>query len=310
MKRALICLILLSLFIITGCKEKQSMRNAVYTDSNAVNYDANMKRDLLCLMMSYPEYICNIERSSDGNVFIMMKSGRKILYDDKRTKNFEHKLANPDLQDMMGQTYPLADISNLMEEDFDPGRIRKYALLSEVYGESREKIQGNLISVKVGYKKFLFNRNNKAAEALETVMKELIQLTQSRNDIYSAVFPTSGTFNYRLISGTNLLSAHSFGTAIDLAVDKRDYWKWASRESGEKRVASYPKEVVRIFEKNNFIWGGKWGHFDIMHFEYRPELILKSRYFSNKQNYDDCWYDGVPQNDDNIKQKIQLIDKL
>ena len=310
MKKALICLILLSLFINTGCKEKQSMRNAVYTDSNAVNYDANMKRDLLCLMMSYPEYICNIERSSDGNVFIMMKSGRKILYDDKRTKNFEHKLANPDLQDMMEQTYPLADISNLMEEDFDPGRIRKYALLSEVYGESREKIQGNLISVKVGYKNFLFNRNNKAAEALEAVVKELIQLTQSRNDIYSAVFPTSGTFNYRLISGTNLLSAHSFGTAIDLAVDKRDYWKWSSRESGEKRVASYPKEVVRIFEKNNFIWGGKWGHFDIMHFEYRPELILKSRYFSNKQNYDDCWYDGVPQNDDNIKQKIQLIDKL
>jgi len=73
MKKALICLILLSLFINTGCKEKQSMRNAVYTDSNAVNYDANMKRDLLCLMMSYPEYICNIERSSDGNVFISLR---------------------------------------------------------------------------------------------------------------------------------------------------------------------------------------------------------------------------------------------
>jgi hypothetical protein len=21
------------------------------------------------------------------------------------------------------------------------------------------------------------------------------------------------------------------------------------------------------------IWGGKWGHFDTMHFEYRPELL-------------------------------------
>jgi hypothetical protein len=30
---------------------------------------------------------------------------------------------------------------------------------------------------------------------------------------------------------------------------------------------------VDIFERHGFIWGGKWGHFDTMHFEYRPELL-------------------------------------
>ena len=34
-----------------------------------------------------------------------------------------------------------------------------------------------------------------------------------------------------------------------------------------------PMDIVRIFEKHGFIWGGKWYHYDTMHFEYRPELL-------------------------------------
>jgi hypothetical protein len=37
----------------------------------------------------------------------------------------------------------------------------------------------------------------------------------------------------------------------------------------------YPQEIVEIFEKHGFIWGGKWSHFDLMHFEYRPEMLGK-----------------------------------
>ncbi|MFY4861157.1 M15 family metallopeptidase, partial [Aliarcobacter butzleri] len=35
-----------------------------------------------------------------------------------------------------------------------------------------------------------------------------------------------------------------------------------------------PLEIVEIFEKYGFIWGGRWYHFDTMHFEYRPELLV------------------------------------
>jgi hypothetical protein len=31
--------------------------------------------------------------------------------------------------------------------------------------------------------------------------------------------------------------------------------------------------IVRVFERHGFIWGGRWRHYDTMHFEYRPELI-------------------------------------
>lgn len=34
-----------------------------------------------------------------------------------------------------------------------------------------------------------------------------------------------------------------------------------------------PWEIVEIFEKYGFIWGGKWYHCDTMHFEYRPKLL-------------------------------------
>ena len=40
---------------------------------------------------------------------------------------------------------------------------------------------------------------------------------------------------------------------------------------------NYPQEIVELFEKHGFIWGGKWSHFDLMHFEYRPELLRKWR---------------------------------
>ena len=36
---------------------------------------------------------------------------------------------------------------------------------------------------------------------------------------------------------------------------------------------SPPQAVIDAFEKNGFVWGGKWSHFDNIHFEYAPEII-------------------------------------
>jgi hypothetical protein len=30
--------------------------------------------------------------------------------------------------------------------------------------------------------------------------------------------------------------------------------------------------VIKAFEDEGFIWGGKWEQYDNMHFEYRPEM--------------------------------------
>lgn len=311
MKKITAYVIYIFFSITAGLVVKQPMHNIAlaYEQTNKMAYDTKMKQDILCLMMAYPEHITGIERNEDGSVYVIIKSGKRILYDDKKIKNSEQKLNNPDLQDMMEQEYPLTDIKNLMEKDFNPGRIRHYTLLKEVYGGSKAQVQSNLIPVNIGGCHCIFNSNNKAADSLKEVMRELSPLAQKRRDIGSCVFPTSGTFNYRLIAGTNRLSPHSFGTAIDLASNKHDYWKWTSREEGEKRLAVYPREIVQIFEKNNFIWGGKWEKFDILHFEYRPELVFKARYFRNKSVSDKSWYDGVTYEDTNVKNYIEVINK-
>ncbi|OCA99321.1 glycoside hydrolase [Clostridium beijerinckii] len=261
------------------------------------DYKTEMKQDILILMLSYPQHIVDVEKKSDDEVYIIMKSGKKIIYDDKKEKNHEVKLTNPDLQDMLEQDYPLEKNTEIMDKNFDPGRARHYELLSEVYGNSKGAIEKNLASLKYGYTSYQFNKQNNANASLEAALKELMPLAKSRSDIGSILYPASGTFNYRVISGTGRLSPHSYGIAIDLKSDKRDYWKWSSEKAGKERLSDYPKELVEAFEKNNFVWGGKWGHFDILHFEYRPEIILKARYFANWNNNDE-WFQGVPLNEE------------
>jgi hypothetical protein len=271
-------------------------------------YSVTMKQDILSLMMAYPEYITSVQKDNNERVYLVMKSGKKILYDDKRTKNFEEKLNNPDLQDMLEQAYPLEPVTKLMDKNFDPGRARVYELIREVYGASRQQVEKNLTIVSTNYGSFQFNKQNKASESLKAAFAELKIMAQTNKKISAFLAPCSGTYNYRVIAGTERLSPHSFGTAIDLARDSRDYWKWATPEQGEKRLLSYSKEVVEVFEKHNFVWGGKWGHFDILHFEYRPEIILKSKYFRQKTEDDKPWYYGIPVEDGKAKSYIEIIE--
>jgi hypothetical protein len=69
---------------------------------------------------------------------------------------------------------------------------------------------------------------------------------------------------------------HSFGIAIDIDADHSDYWRWnrPGRDGTYPYRNRVPREVVDIFEKHGFIWGGAWYHYDTMHFEYRPELLV------------------------------------
>jgi hypothetical protein len=309
MRKNFILILLISLFLINQNTQIALATNVSLTNEPNNIYNVTMKQDLLCLLIAYPEFITNIEESN-GYVYLVMKSGKKLKYDDKTRKNAEEKLANPDLQDTLEQFYPLSEVKIIMEENFDPGRFRCYGLLSEVYGTSKQAIESNLSKVNVGYGNYQFNSNNNAAHSLSNVMKELLPLSQRNQNVRKCLFPCSGTFNYRLISGTNRLSPHAFGIAIDLASDKRDYWKWASKDSGGKRLASYPNELVEVFENSGFIWGGKWSHFDILHFEYRPEIILKARYFKANVDSKTTWYEGVPLDEVPVKNAIEKIETL
>lgn len=90
-----------------------------------------------------------------------------------------------------------------------------------------------------------------------------------------------GTFCWRKIANTDRQSVHSWGMTLGINASFSEYWQWYltshNQPIRENVQLTYrntvPWEIVEIFEKNGFIWGGKWYHYDTMHFEYRPELF-------------------------------------
>jgi len=278
------------------------------TDVSETPYEREAKRDLLALMMAYPNQIMDLEKGEDGLIYVVMSSGCKIVYDDMQSKSFEEKLDGADLSDTMELAYPLEDIDTLMEGDFDPGRFRNYDFLMDVYGDSETTVEANLQSVEAGPETCLFNGKNGAAGALTAVFFELSDIIRSDSTISEFVYPMSGTYNYRVIAGTERLSPHAFAIAIDLKNDITDYWREATREQGQTRLDVFPKEIVRIFEENGFIWGGKWAHFDLLHFEYRPELIIKAEYYTEQED-GQIWYQGYPQTNETFE-FIEIIEMV
>jgi hypothetical protein len=87
---------------------------------------------------------------------------------------------------------------------------------------------------------------------------------------------TGGTYNCRNVAGTNGLSLHGFGIAIDVAPNEEGYWQTADtdRKGRPIRRNHMPPAVVEAFEREGFVWGGRWNRFDTFHFEYRPEYRI------------------------------------
>jgi len=224
------------------------------------------------LLAAYPD---QLERIENGT--LVWRDGTRMLIDDgKGEKPFADWLDHPDIKDMFAQPYSPGKVED-PPKDFDPGRARNETFFNKVYGDCRKgEVEKSLTTVvwlpkKTG-QKLTFNKANGAAKALEAVSHELDELPASF-DAY--LFPSAGTYNCRVIAGTNRVSAHGQGIAIDIALKHSDYWRNASpsKDGSYAYKNAIPPEIVRIFEKHGFIWGGKWHHYDTMHFEYRPELL-------------------------------------
>ena len=75
----------------------------------------------------------------------------------------------------------------------------------------------------------------------------------------SAIHPGQygGCYVPRFIAGTTTLSNHAFGLALDLNVP----------ENQRGTVGQINRDVVAIFQRWGFTWGGTWHYTDPMHFE-------------------------------------------
>ena len=199
------------------------------------------------------------------------EDGTKIIYDDGREKSFEEKLDDCDIEDMFSMDYDrTSTVPGYLE---DCGRGRNEELFKKMYGRTEGEVRKNLVSVNWFGQKIPFTKVNGAAEQLGKVAAELAKLSQYRKYLTNA-----STFYWRKVRGANRQSAHSYGIAIDINTTYSNYWLWSNPNCSETDTLKYvnriPLEVVEVFEKYGFIWGGRWYHYDTMHFEYRPEFFM------------------------------------
>lgn len=226
------------------------------------------------LTAAYPKHI----RSIDGGTILFRDGTRMAVSDGKVGKSAAERPRTPDVDDMFAEPYVAGRPARPPRAGEDPGRTRYEPFFDRIYGDcSRGEVTPRMRDVawmpdrKGGTVRV--TTENGVADQLEKVVRDLKALPPAMTRY---LVPSAGTYNCRTIAGTGQRSMHAYGIAIDIATPMADYWRWGGGKGAAYRNR-IPFEIVEIFERHGFIWGGKWSHFDTMHFEYRPELLPPAR---------------------------------
>ena len=227
------------------------------------------------ILVAYP----HLRPGPDGSSLVT-SDGVTIEAEGPTGRAAREVLATPTLGDQFATPYPLTrDLGSRLTPFHDPGRARNQAFLAALYGADAETVRADLTTVAAGpggTARFSVTRRHGVACQLQGAMASLAADWADLGPFFASV---GGGFNWRRIAGTDRLSAHSYGIAVDINAELGGYWRWTGAAEG--RVGPWdnkvPWRLVEEMERHGFIWGGKWHHFDGMHFEYRPELVLHSR---------------------------------
>lgn len=230
-----------------------------------------METRLAHLVARYPNHLAGVE----GGMLVWSDGTRMATCAEQPARPFEQMLRDATIADQLRQVYEPGPLQHPPPRDHSPGRLRNTAFFLKMYGDCRRgevtprqrpvawmpRTRPQMLPV---------TTVNDVASRLERVI-DVLEALPDRAKAY--LVPSAGTYQCRAVADTGLLSMHAYGAAIDIAVRSSDYWAW-SRSRGDFPYRNrIPPEIVAAFEAEKFIWGGKWYHYDTMHFEYRPELF-------------------------------------
>jgi hypothetical protein len=224
------------------------------------------------LVRAYPDQLAGY----DATYLIWRDGTRMPLREGQPNKSSEEMLRHGSILDQIRSPYPVGAGAAAFYPQGDPGRVRNRAFFDKMYGDCwRGEVAPRLVPVvwlpQSWGRTVRVTLVNGVAQRLTEISAELDALPAS---VKRYVYPTAGAYNCRTVADTGEPSMHSWGAAIDINAVYADYWLWpraAPVYTGQS--TRIPTEIVEIFERNGFIWGGKWLHYDTMHFEYRPELV-------------------------------------
>lgn len=201
---------------------------------------------------------------------IIWRDGTSMIYDDDKKETFDKILKHADIEDSFTHSYRKGPYKN-PSKNYDPGRYRNDKFFRKMYGNSASAVKKRLTTINWFGQKIRVTTVNNVDKKLKAIARDLAKKVKKNPKLKKYLTPIGGTFKWRKIAGTNRLSVHSFGAAIDISVKYSAYWRW--NKGAYKYQNKIPLEIFEIFEEHGFIWGGKWYHYDTMHFEYRPELL-------------------------------------
>jgi len=224
------------------------------------------------LVAAYPDKIVR----RDGNTLVFRDGARVDAGASDPHKPFDRLLRDASVLDQFRLPYPRDEDIAPSSKDFDPGRFRNEALFNALYGDCRKgDVTKQFVPVvwlpKHWGHTVMVTRANGVAELLRAVSTEIDALPDR---VAHAAYPTAGTYVCRPVKDTGRLSMHAYGAAIDLNLKYSNYWLWEAKGAANIPYRNaMPRQIVDAFELHGFIWGGRWYHYDTMHFEYRPELL-------------------------------------
>lgn len=247
--------------------------SAACAGADIVFPQGEMLVDWQCLRQAYPQVHC-LRTDPEGRIWLETVDGGRALYDGGQPFSALAGQWDVDVRAGMAQLYPLEPQRPPTPPGFSPGRRRSYAFLGLLYGTSASAVRRRL---RAGtFFGQAVSMEARALAALQRVEARLVPIVAVQPQL-RAYLKSAGGFHWRGIAGEKgRLSPHSFGIAIDLSPHKAPYWRW-SRMSPHPLQTSYPSAIVAAFEAEGFVWGGKWHEYDIMHFEFRPEILCKAR---------------------------------
>jgi D-alanyl-D-alanine carboxypeptidase len=211
---------------------------------------------------------------------IYWRDGSAMAVSDGLThKPFGQMLRGASILDQLSQIYRVGQAAGPPAIDDDPGRFRNEAFFQKLYGDCRKgEVDRRMVGItwlpKTWGKTVRVTGSQGVADRLKAVSEEIDRLPPA---VVRAAYPIAGVLSCRPVADTGKMSMHAYGAAIDLNLAFSDYWLWRSKDAAQIPYRNrMPQEIVDTFERHGFIWGGKWYHYDTMHFEYRPELLSEA----------------------------------
>ena len=246
--------------------------------------------DMYCLRRAYPQ-IAGMVADAQGSQWLVLADGRRVLYaaapghalsgqtspgqtsPDKTPPGGQESEWVVSVRGSMAEPYPLEPERPETPLGVSPGRRRSYDLLEALYGASPKAVGSHLMQARLlGQHLHLSPAAAQAMNRADAVLAP----QAAYEPRMKTLLKMDGGFAWRRIAGENRLSPHAFGIAFDISPGIATYWRW-SKLRPHPLQKNYPASIVAAFENEGFIWGGKWHEYDLMHFEYRPEIICKAR---------------------------------